>query len=61
VKILVRQLHEETLAALPTPPIALDAADQPLAVMVDFNELAIAFLADTKVTITQAHDIHSPC
>ena len=61
LKVFLRQLHEETLATFPTPSIAIDAADQPFAVMVDLDKLAIAFLAGTDLIIVQAHDTHSPC
>ena len=36
-----RQLHEDALAAGPRPAIALDAADEPLAVMVDQRAMAV--------------------
>ena len=45
LKVLFRQLHEEALASFPTPPIAIDTADQPFAVVVDFDERAFAFFA----------------
>jgi hypothetical protein len=61
VKILVRQLHEETLTSLPAPPIAINAADQTFAIMVDFDGLTAAFFAGADLTIVQAHDTHSPC
>jgi hypothetical protein len=41
--MLVRQLHEETLASLPAPPIAINATDQSLAIMINFDDLAVAF------------------
>jgi hypothetical protein len=55
-EVLFRQLHEETLASFPAPSIAINAADQPFAVMVDFDERAIAFLADADMSspITQS-------
>lgn len=37
-----RQLHDDALAAGPRPAIALDAADEPLAVMVDLDQRAMA-------------------
>jgi hypothetical protein len=52
---------KSTLASLPAPPIAINAADQPFAVMVDLDELAIALLAGIGASITRAHDKHSPC
>ena len=39
--IVLRQLHEESVA-LPAPAIALNAADEPLAVVVDLDERATA-------------------
>jgi hypothetical protein len=48
LEILVRQLHKEALAALPAPAIALDAADEPLAVVIDLDERAIAAEAYIK-------------
>jgi hypothetical protein len=45
LKILLRQLHEEVLASFPAPAIAIAAADQPFAIMVDFQKPAIAFFA----------------
>jgi hypothetical protein len=44
-----RQLHEERLIRLPAPSVAANAADQPFAVMIDFNERAIAPSAVAKV------------
>jgi hypothetical protein len=58
---VLRQLHEEALASFPAPSIAIKAADQPLAVMVDLDNLAIAVLAGIELIIVQAHDTHSPC
>jgi len=37
------------LIRLPAPSIAANAADQPLTVMIDFNERAIALSAVAKV------------
>jgi hypothetical protein len=54
LKVLLRQLHEETLASFPAPPIAINTADQPLAVMVDLDELVITLLASSKVGIISA-------
>ena len=39
---------KEALAALPAPAIALDAADEPLAVVIDLDERAIAAEAYIK-------------
>ena len=56
-----RQFRKETPASFPAPSIAINAADQPLAVMVDLDELVIAFFAGSEVIIAQAHGTHSPC
>ncbi len=48
-KILFRQLHEEPVAATPTPAISLDTADEALAVVVDFDEPMIAVRASRHV------------
>ena len=61
MQVVFRQLHEEALAAFPAPAIATHAADQPLAVMVDLDELVITLLASSKVGIIQALDRRSPC
>jgi hypothetical protein len=49
LQVVFRQLHEEALAAFPAPTIATHAADQPLAVMVDLDELVITLLASSKL------------
>jgi hypothetical protein len=56
-----RQLHEKPLASFPTPPIAVNAADQPLAVMIDFDDWAIAFGARASLISVRAHGTHSLC
>src|SRR5262249_46332226 len=38
LNVLVHQFHDEPLIARSAPPIALNTADQPLAVVVDFDE-----------------------
>jgi hypothetical protein len=38
VEILFRQFYEEPVAAAPAPAVAFDAADEPLAVVVDFDD-----------------------
>jgi len=42
VKILLRQLHEQVVTVGPAPAIALDATNEPLAVVVDLDEWAVA-------------------
>jgi hypothetical protein len=42
LEILFRQLHEQAIAAAPAPAIALDAADESLAVVIDLDKGAIA-------------------
>ena len=44
---------------MPTPSIAIDAANQPSAVMVDFQKPTIAFSARSGLVIIQALAIHS--
>jgi hypothetical protein len=41
-KVLLRQFHKEAVAASPAPAIALNAANEPLAVVVDLNEGSLA-------------------
>jgi len=36
--IFFGQLHEEPVASPPAPAVAFDAADEPFAVMVDFDD-----------------------
>jgi hypothetical protein len=38
LNILFRQLHEEPLTATPAPAIALNAADEPFAVVIDLDD-----------------------
>jgi hypothetical protein len=40
-QVLFLKLHEES-AGLPAPAIALNATDEPIAVVVDFDQLALA-------------------
>ena len=47
--VLFRKLHEEWLVRLPAPSIAANAADQPFAVVIDFDKRAIAPRAVAKV------------
>ena len=42
LEIVFRQRHEEELTFWPAPAVALNAADEPLAVVVDLNERATA-------------------
>jgi hypothetical protein len=44
----------------PALTIAVYAAAHSLTVVVDFDELTMAFFASTEL-IAQAHDTHSPC
>jgi hypothetical protein len=39
---ILRQRHEQVLAAFSAPAITVNAADQPLAVVVDFDERSMA-------------------
>jgi hypothetical protein len=45
----------------PALTIAVYAAAHSLTVMVDFDELTMAFFAGTDLIIVQPHDTHSPC
>jgi hypothetical protein len=47
--VLLRQFHEKPVTAAPTPPIALNAADKPFAVVVDLNERSLAAVAVARV------------
>jgi hypothetical protein len=42
LKVIFRQFHEKPVTAAPTPSIALNAADSPLTVVVDFTDLLAA-------------------
>jgi hypothetical protein len=46
--IIFNQLDGQRVVFRPTPPIALDAADQPLAVVVDGDQLAVALSQYTE-------------
>jgi hypothetical protein len=38
LQVLIGKRHEESLAIWPAPPIPLNAADQPLAIVVDLDQ-----------------------
>jgi hypothetical protein len=42
VKVVIGQRHEESPATWPAPSIALNAANQPFAIVIDFNQGALA-------------------
>src|SRR3990170_4055879 len=60
LNILNRQLYRKCMLA-PALTIAVYAAAHSLTVMVDFDELTMAFFAGTDLIIVQPHDTHSPC
>jgi len=45
LEILLRQLHEKVVTTGPTPAIAFDAADEPLAVVLDLDKRALSAVA----------------
>jgi hypothetical protein len=46
--VLFGQLHEQPITAAPAPAIALDTADEPLAVVVDFDQQLMAGRAKSQ-------------
>jgi hypothetical protein len=46
--ILLWQLHDEVLVVRPAPSITRNAADQPLAIAVDFDERFLALIANVQ-------------
>ena len=46
-QILLKQLHRQRVVCWPTPPIAIDAADQPFAVVVDLDQRAVTMRAES--------------
>ena len=53
LEIILRQRHEEVVTSRPAPAIALNAADQPLAAVIDFNQWALALARIAEVSISQ--------
>jgi hypothetical protein len=49
VKIVIGQRHEESPAIWPAPSIALNAANQPFAIVIDFNQWALALATIAEV------------
>jgi len=48
-QVILDQLHRQRGVSWPAPAIALNAADQPLAKVVDFNERALALTTIAEV------------
>ena len=46
LQVILKQLHGQRVVSRPAPAIALNAADQPLAIVVDLDQRATAVGAD---------------
>jgi hypothetical protein len=57
LQIVREQFHDELFVSWMTPPIAVDAADQHLTVMVDFHERTIAVGAHLTAYTEEAPEV----